>query len=732
MNSRDASRSARTPRPRRRTAALAALALLARLVAPAPAQFALPESLDFSNSTDVGDEPEAARLAFYRAEEHLAGGRAREAGDEILRLLRGATRGRVRVGERLVVPVETAALLFFLRLPADVRAELARADAATAVAPPAGSDAATLRSFAARHPLLASAQRSQLEVGVRELLAGRCASATADLERLVHWPLAANDGTPAIARLAAARLLEAQTHLGGGVATGPLAHWPDGAVAGGAGEQPIAALLEQARSSARRELDFGPELPRFERLLAPPRSPLAARDPEYALHRSRFRLVHEQQSADEPDLKDLPTRAPVVAGDRLITLEPIDSAEGGPVVVRVRSLATGADCFPPLRSDFDFHLPPTEFDVALDRCALTVDGDALYVVLELREPGQSSHELAERGQSARTALLKLDLAREGFVEWRVTSADLGGDPELRDQVLVGAPVVCDGRVLVAASRLRVKETECALLAFDVATGARAGAVFLARAAAIARIGGTRFGNEAARRVNPSPVVTRDGTAYVCTNLGVIAAVRAADLEIAWLFRYHRAVATDHDRYDRSARHALGPWLGRAPIVLPDRLLATPSDSHYFYALARWPSVGGHLLLEEPIEKQKRLCLLHADATRCWFLVREQDERHDPAYEIEATDHSGAPLWPEPERLPVMYGNRIVGTPAATSRALFLPTDRHVYRIDLETGLLASIPPPPEAGRPYPEFGTFGDLAVAADRLVSTSPTFTLLFQAAAR
>ncbi|MBM4014403.1 MAG: hypothetical protein FJ293_05495, partial [Planctomycetes bacterium] len=123
-------RRRRSPRRSPAWSRLLALGLLAAGGAPAAAQATLPEALDFSNSTDVGVEPEVARLAFYRAEEHLTAGREKAAGEEIVRLLRSPTSGRVRVGERLVVPLETAALLLLARLPAAVRDELARADAA--------------------------------------------------------------------------------------------------------------------------------------------------------------------------------------------------------------------------------------------------------------------------------------------------------------------------------------------------------------------------------------------------------------------------------------------------------------------------------------------------------------------------------------------------------------------------------------------------------------------------
>ena len=44
----------------------------------AAAQVPFPEETDFHNTTYVGDEPEPARLAFYRAQEHLLGERFKE------------------------------------------------------------------------------------------------------------------------------------------------------------------------------------------------------------------------------------------------------------------------------------------------------------------------------------------------------------------------------------------------------------------------------------------------------------------------------------------------------------------------------------------------------------------------------------------------------------------------------------------------------------------------------
>ncbi len=722
--------------------------LLALAVARgAAAQIQLPEENDFHNTTYVGDEPEAARLVFYRAEEHRKAGRSKEAGREVLKLLRGSTRGRVRFGERLVVPVETSAALFLLSLPESVRAELAAEEAPLQPPPPRDLDLVKLRDFAARHPLSPIAAAAWLDAGTLALLAGDAASAAADLERVVHWPTAFSgtaEPLAAVRALAAARLLQAQSRLGERPIGGPLAHWPPGesAVPHGSRNATFAELLSAAAGAtlpreaggatllgddaraARPAFGNGRPQPLFTlRHFAPGD---AIQEPEFALHRLRFTLPTELRGPGEDlELKELPFRAPLVLGERFVTIEREAPVDVAPASIHVRSVADGHDLFAPIRSDFDLHLDPSESMVVLDRAALSARGEKLFVTFELREPGQSLSELVRSGESARSALFGLDLAREGFVEFGVTSDDLAADPELAGYVFAGPPVWQGGRVLVAASRLVGKETECALLAFDARSGAAAGHVLLARASSVPRVG-DRFVEEETRRVNPSPAALRDGTAYVCTNLGVIAAVRAADLELEWLFRYHRVDPPDSERYERPALFYLPPWIGRAPVALADRVLATPSDSLYLYSLARWPNARGDLLLNDPIEKQARMCWLGADEKQCWFLKRI-GVLGGASYLVEATDHSGSFLWATPP-----LSGKVTGVPALSSRHLFLPTDHCIYRLDLERDGFAdlAIPPPASVGLPFPEFGTFGDLAVSERCLVSTSQLFTLAFHAA--
>src|SRR5262245_6878453 len=251
--------------PRRRQAVRAALPILvaaALLLAPAAsAQINLPEGDDLLNTTFVGDELEPARLAFYKAEELLNGKQQKEAGREILKLLRSDAKGLVRYGDRLVLPIETAALLVLLRLPEPVRAELAKEEeAAGAAKAPNGADgSAALRAFALRHPLAAAGERAELDAGVLLLLAGDPGGAAADLERLVHWPSA----WPGATRLvAAARLLEAEQRSGG-FADGALTRWPRGAdarIERAGAEVAFDELLAAARAAppARDDPTFTP------------------------------------------------------------------------------------------------------------------------------------------------------------------------------------------------------------------------------------------------------------------------------------------------------------------------------------------------------------------------------------------------------------------------------------------------------------------------------------------
>jgi hypothetical protein len=717
----------------------AALVVLLPFASAARAQVAFPEDVDFSNTVFVGEEPDVVRAAFFRADEHRAAGRALEAGREVTKLLRSTASGRTRLGERLVVPVETAALAFLLSLPDDVRAELAKEEAAVEPAAPRDGDPAALRRFAARRPWSPHAASAQLEAATRELLAGDADSAASDFETLVHWPTLAPSATRAVA---AARLLEAQARLGETPLDSRLAHWPlqdatplvragtatsFGELLAAARAAPVAAtrglptlLGDDARSSRATTSDRPPSARHVVRFFGSERPSLFA-DPELALHRERFLPMQERSSERDEELADLPTRAPLVLGDRLVTIDPISDEGESPVAIHVRSLTTGTDLFPPIRSDVALLRDPQEGgSVALDRTALSASGGHLFVTLAhsgVRITHVGTELVTTKGESS--SLFCLDLQQQGKVEWKATLPVDEETSELGGAVMHGPAALVAGRVVVAASRLKGRDTECSLVAFDAQSGQLAGHCFLATAPAIPRYS-DRFTEEETRRVEPSPVAVRDGTVYVCTNLGVVAAVRAADLELEWAFRYHRRPAPESERYERPALFDLDPWPGRAPVALADRVLAAPSDSLYLYSLARWPNAKGDLLLNEPVEKQTRVAWLGADATHCWFLRRESGQLL-----VEATDHDGSVLW----RNEPLGRERIVGVPALTGRFLFVPTDACIYRVDLAKEGLADCTIPPPTALEGERVGVFGDLAVSDRWLLSTSQRYTITFTA---
>jgi hypothetical protein len=221
----------------------------------------------------------------------------------------------------------------------------------------------------------------------------------------------------------------------------------------------------------------------------------------------------------------------------------------------------------------------------------------------------------------------------------------------------------------------------------------------------------RLTNDIFWRVELSPVVVRDGIAFVCTNVGLMAAVRTADLGLVWGFRYHRRDSPESEKFARDCLYLTGGWLGRPPVVLADRVVATPSDSNYAYVFARWPDARGDLVLNEPIQREERMALVGADAQSLYFVQRTGDAGA-PRWFIEATDHDGVTRWSS-VKLPA--GERFAGVPVLTRRHLFVATDHVIYPIVLaREGSFYDRPIglPERVGQPPPEVAGFGDLAVS--------------------
>ena len=686
---------------------------------PCLGQFRTPEWKDFHNNTFVGDEPEPIRIGFFSAEEHRGSGRELEAGREYLRIARSELSGRVRFGERLVLPSDRAAALKLLSLSADTLDGLRDADAGVAARIWAGrrgpTDFVTRELLDRHHPLDPHAERACYEQGLYELLAGHPTSAAAYFERIVHWPGAHPGELRAAASVRLRQCLHAQ---GRAAVASALLRWPDGEVrvAGEPGpigdgrwrtgqdrDRPWTTFLGDDTRVRRPRHAKDPERPARWSVDLPVSESL---DPDRASHRHRYEVGLREDVV-------LPCGLPVVLDDRLIEL-----AEDG---VHFRSLEDGSDLFPVVRWDFDLHVDPERFEVDLDGSALCVADRALFVNLRVRD--RTTYPERSVG-----ALFRLDLTREAYVEagWRSWEQEPGDTPGTDPWAFAGPPVAVDGRLFLPAMRLVENDTECELFHFDPRTLELRDRCFLARDRAVDRFA-DRFSTDIGRRlVSPTPVSARNGVLYVCTNLGVVAAVRAADRSLEWMFRYNRMVPVDSRRYSRHHFYVTGGWPSRPVEVLADRLLVAPSDSRYLYSLARWPNSVGDLVLNDPVEKESRLAWVGADAERLFFLVRRLAGRTDPQVAVQCTDHSGSFLW-QSDPLPILEPP--AGLPAQTDRYLYIPTDRLVYRVDLSRkGTWDLVLPPPDSmGVPYPEIGAFGDLMVTDRWLVSRSARYLTVF-----
>ena len=661
----------------------------------APAQFRTPEDQNFHNSTFVGNEPEEARATFFAADDALRNGDERDAGRQLTELLRSSVRGPCPVGERLIVPLPGAVRQRLGQLSPEIRRELAELERAAVDAlidqPDERSRAIVLAELLERHPLSGRSQWATKALGLLAFEEGRFGHAAGLWSSGAATPLVGGDweGPDSdllqlldLARERRRELAPARGHTLGGDATRAVlpVHSSDSPSVGW-----VKALATQPFSA-----------------------------PEDADHRDRFPFRARTDA-------HLPTRCPVSDGEVVVTLE-----DDG---IHVRELETGADRFESLRYDFDLHVDPLRFGIDLDASGLTLVGTRLYVNLQLVE-----REFGRDTPSG--ALFVVDLEREGLVvsgrlEWerhlRARELAPPDAPRVEPWSYAGPPVWVDDRLYLPAMRMLEKETECWLRAFDAATLEVLGECFLARASPVARYADRFSQDSAADLVRASALAERDGVLYVCTNLGVFSAVRAADLELLWSFRYNRILPVDSRSYVRETFFVTGGWPCRAPEVLGDRLLTAPSDSRYLYSLALWPNERGDLRLADPVEKETRLAWIGADRERLYFLTRAVVAVEQTQVRVQATDHSGGILWESPA---LSVREPMAGVPALTARYLYLPTDRSIYRLDLEQGgsFESNLAPPDAVGLPYPRFGAIGDLTATADSLYSHSSRFLIRYR----
>jgi hypothetical protein len=343
-------------------------------------------------------------------------------------------------------------------------------------------------------------------------------------------------------------------------------------------------------------------------------------------------------------------------------------------------------------------------DIDSPNLELATDGERLHLAVT-RRVGTSF----ERGAiSGAVAALEPDLSqRAGAIAWS-WRGPLIRDDSLEDYAFVSPPAFLGDLVLYSASRLRAV-SECALFAFDRRTGELRYARFLASAGEVAEFE-LRNQESESKRVIPSPVVVRDGIAYVVTNLGIVAAVDAQSGETRWVFKYNRMAPIDVDRYRKDQILDTGGWIARAPVVTADRLIVTPSDSRFLYVLARDPGPDGSIILEDPFHKADRVELVGYDARRerLLFEARSVEQANVDGILFDATDLAG-----------VYTGGR-------GWRVLkFEHEEQRVGRCVVIGDCLVVPILPPRAWIELNEQRYFGNLRDVGSELVSTSARFTV-------
>lgn len=325
-------------------------------------------------------------------------------------------------------------------------------------------------------------------------------------------------------------------------------------------------------------------------------------------------------------------------------------------------------------------------------------------------------------------LFALTLDAEGGprVEWKWEGPPQQ-DEAIEGYVFVSPPAFHRDLVLYSASRQKAA-SECSVFAFDRRSGELRWSRFVTSASEIAEFDERNQPTET-RRVIPSPVVVRDGVAYVVTNLGIVCALDAGTGAIEWCFKYNRMSPTDVDRYRKVQFYDTGGWLPAAPIVTTDRLIVTPEDSRFLYVLAREPGPDGSIVLNDPFHKLERVALIGYDEPRqrLLFEARHVVRANVDGIMFQATDLSGVSRdgqgW---TTLKFENEEQRVGRCAVRGDLLVIPTTKRLVFVDLaHDGRLTRQVLPPRSSIEQNERRYFGNLTFCGDELVSSSPRFVV-------
>ena len=308
-----------------------------------------------------------------------------------------------------------------------------------------------------------------------------------------------------------------------------------------------------------------------------------------------------------------------------------------------------------------------------DLFTCTLHAGRLYVILD-QPPGPTRSQRTREPEPDLSAEVTSGLlacldAATGRPIWSARLARL--DPGLAGVSLDGAPVWHRGKLFaVGRRRKRFGFEDCYLLRFDAATGRLDWQRHLASSSV------STYGRRRATFAYPTIC---EATVFVCTNLGVIAAVNARDGLIRWLRVYHRD-RTEEESGGRLARH-MSPWQYAPPICWRDALVCRPLDSEYVVVVNR---ADGQIVRR--IESGR---LGHARQ----ILGVIDDTLYTAGRELVAwnlAEHE--PHW---SRSLATYGG-IMGRGQLTRSHVYLPTKNGLCRFALPDGTPASFDWPDDA------------------------------------
>jgi len=203
----------------------------------------------------------------------------------------------------------------------------------------------------------------------------------------------------------------------------------------------------------------------------------------------------------------------------------------------------------------------------------------------------------------------------------------------------------------------------------------------------------------------------------------VGAVDAFSGGVLWLFKYNRLFSRDPDRYYRDFFLDTGGWRDSLPIIKDERLYAAPRDSRFFYCLTLRPDADGFIILDDPVEKGRKTFFMGMDDELFYFSAREGARNF-----VLAMDRYHGVRWETP---PFESEDRISGRALLTKTALFVPTERYIYRLDLKRkGLITHIfPLPPLLAQRNGVPARFGNVITVGDHLVSVSREDVIVFKA---